>query len=57
MLLDVPKLLRDSVTIMPGVQLQALMVVPSGDVDLRVWNATVAHLEKRGHHVTEDLRL
>lgn len=51
--LDVPKHMQNPVTIIQDVQVQALMIIPSGDVDVRAWNETVAHMEQLGRTINK----
>lgn len=39
---------RDDVVLIPHVSLQAILVLDSPDVDIRLWNATVAEMEAAG---------
>jgi hypothetical protein len=39
---------REDVVFIPHVSLQAILVLDSPDVDLRLWNATVAEMEETG---------
>jgi hypothetical protein len=47
---DLPpaQLPHEDVVFIPHVSLQAILVVDSPDVDLRLWNATVAEMEASG---------
>jgi hypothetical protein len=47
--LPVPaQLPREDVVLVPHVSLQAILVLDSPDVDIRLWNATVAEMETSG---------
>jgi len=39
---------REDVVFIPHVSLQAILVLDSPDVDIRLWNATVAEMETSG---------
>ena len=39
---------REDVVLIPHVSLQAILVLDSPDVDIRLWNATVAEMETSG---------
>jgi hypothetical protein len=39
---------REDVVLIPHVSLQAILVLDSPDVDIRLWNATVAEMEASG---------
>jgi hypothetical protein len=39
---------REDVVLIPHVSLQAILVLNSPDVDIRLWNATVAEMETSG---------
>lgn len=39
---------REDVVLIPHVSLQAILVLDSPDVDIRLWNATVAEMEAAG---------
>ena len=49
--LDLPpsaQLPHEDVVLIPHVSLQAILVLDSPDVDLRLWNETVAEMEASG---------
>jgi hypothetical protein len=39
---------REDVVLIPHVSLQAILVLDSPDVDIRLWNTTVAEMETSG---------
>jgi hypothetical protein len=41
---------REDMVFIPHVSLQAILVLDSPDVDVRLWNATVAEMETSGKH-------
>lgn len=46
--LDLPPPPHEDVVLIPHVSLQAILVLDSPDVDLRLWNETVAEMEASG---------
>jgi len=53
--LDLPpsaQLPREDVVFIPHVSLQAILVLDSPDVDLRLWNETVAEMEASGKQIS-----
>ena len=42
------QLRREDVVFIPHVSLQAILVLDSPDVNIRLWNATVAEMERSG---------
>jgi len=46
--LPVQLLPREDVVLIPHVSLQEILVLDSPDVDMRLWNATVAEMETSG---------